>query len=366
MPTSLNLRARNETTRSRHLRQLRCLLVGLSLAVVATGSSALQDCDAFGNKVDARIRSSKVRMILENPAAAYARFAPYAAMSALVYEEAPECNHKLPPVEHKEFLLAALKQGGWRQDNSTPSLPKCDDDIGTFFRVWMKEQIDHNEIVIVFRGTKGGLQDWINGNLRWITRVIPGDDQYERSREHAGVILKYYKDGLGKIANGKPIRFYSAGHSLGGGLAQNVLYQYPIDFKQAYAFDPSPVTGYADNKSSEKKSRCDCLFSELSGEARVYRIYETDEVLAWLRFPLKLVLPLNRHIQEVRFNFDVGHSMASLAMGMIEGVAGSPLGTRTQWWKGRDSKDGDNCTALYQEGLEESCTESNSEQNCPR
>jgi len=368
MPASWSLRTPDVPTWARHSRQLRGSVAALALAVAAGGCASVQDCGGvLGNKTDARIRSSKVRMLLQDPPAAYARFAPYAAMSALVYEEAQECKHRLPPVENKELLLAVLERGGWHQDDSVPGLPKCDDDIGTFFRVWTKEQVDHVEVVVVFRGTKGGLQDWINGNLRWVTGILPGDDQYERSRQYVAKILDHFKTGAGQVPpTAKPMRFYSAGHSLGGGLAQNVLYRYPDDFRQAYAFDPSPVTGYDDNEPRQKKSSCDCQRRELASEARVYRIYETDEVLAWLRLPLKLVLPLNRHIQEVRFKVEAGHSMAGLAKGMIEEAGTSPLGARTEWWRGRNTATGESCTAVFQKGLEVSCSENNSQQYCPK
>jgi pimeloyl-ACP methyl ester carboxylesterase len=305
-------------------------------------------------------------MLLEEPQAAYARFAPYAAMSALVYEEAKDCKHQLPPVENKDLFLTVLRQNSWSRDDEVPGLPKCDDDIGTFFRVWTKEHENHVEVVVVFRGTKGGLRDWINGNLRWVTRIFPGDDQYERSREYVGKVLDHFKTGTGRSPAGKPMRFYAVGHSLGGGLAQNVLYRYPDDFKQAYTFDPSPVTGYDDNEPDKKKASCNCRPVDLGLEARVYRIYEADEVLAWVRLPLKLALPLNRHIQEVRFNFEVGHSMSNLAKAMIEGAADRPLGTRTLWWRGRTDESGNSCTVRFEQGLKLSCDEQNDDQYCPR
>jgi pimeloyl-ACP methyl ester carboxylesterase len=337
------------------------------LAVVAGGCVLIKDCGGvLGNKTDARIRSSKVRMLLEDPPAAYARFAPYAAMAALVYEEAPDCKHRLPPVEHRELLSATLDQGGWHRDDTVPGLPRCDDDIGTFFRVWTKEHSDHLEVVVVFRGTKGGLQDWVHGNLRWFTRILPGDDQYERSRQHAAKILDHFKTEARRAPTAKPVRFHSAGHSLGGGLAQNVLYRYPEDFTQAYAFDPSPVTGYGDNEPPQKRASCDCRRGELAGEARVYRLYETDEVLAWIRLPLKLVLPLNRHIQEVRLKVDAGHSMAGLARKMIEGAGTSTLGVRTQWWRGRSDDAGGSCTAAFEKELDRSCSKDNRRDYCPR
>jgi hypothetical protein len=366
-------RTRRSSSEPQRRGRLSRYLLPFAIALTTAGCATLEDCGgALGNKTDARIRSSSMRMLLADPADAYARFAPYAAMSALVYEEAIDCLHELPPVQNKDFFLSVLKRNGWSPVDSIsdrhhqPVLPKCDDDIGTFFRVWKKEHDDHVEVVIVFRGTKGGLQDWITGNLRWITRLLPGDDQYVRSREYIGNVLDHFKVGAGRPPNGKPVRFYSAGHSLGGGLAQNVLYRYPNDFEQAYAFDPSPVTGFADNGSILRRVACNCQSSVLTGEARVYRIYETDETLAWLRLPLKLVLPLNRHIQEVRFAFGAGHSMSDLAKGMIDGAGERTLALRGKWWKGRGESTGKSCTAVFDERLNVSCAKTNDGDICPR
>jgi hypothetical protein len=337
------------------------LLAGAALLLA--GCTTIEDCGgALGNKDEPRIRSSTVRMLLADPAAASARFSPYAAMAALVYEEAPDCRHALPPVAHKDALLRLLADAGWKPFTPGPQ-PRCDDDIGTFFRVWTREHADHVEAVLVFRGTKGGARDWITGNLRWFTRFLPGDDQYDRSRAYGRDVIAELRRSHRDPA--RPLRIYTAGHSLGGGLAQNVLYAFPTDVLQAYAFNPSPVTGYADNDDATRRDGCNCRDDALGGEARVYRIYETDEVLAWLRYPLKLALPLNRHIQEVRFNFGDGHSMSGLAKGMADAARGRPPGERGPWWRGKPAGDGRNCTAAFDAAIRSTCALSNSGYVCP-
>jgi hypothetical protein len=339
--------------------------IGLS-AITLTSCTTIDDCgNVLGNKEHPRIRSSAMRMLLADPAAASARFAPYAAMAALVYEEATTCKHQLPPVQHKEALAQLLKDDHWRPYTDIPDLPQCDDEVGTFFRVWVKSRADHTELVLVFRGTKGGAQDWVTGNFRWLTRFLPGDDQYDRSRHLAGKAIAHIKTTVPATTNGKEFRIFTAGHSLGGGLAQNVLYAFPTDVRQAYAFNSSPVTGYADNDDETKRNACDCRAQDLGLEARVYRIYETDEVLAWLRFPLKLAVPLNRHIQEVRFNFGDGHSMSGLAKGMADVAAGRSLAQRDEWWTGRPAADGASCTAAYVNGHRSYCALPRGAEVCP-
>jgi pimeloyl-ACP methyl ester carboxylesterase len=350
------------------LRATKIVVVGF-VAVALAACNTIADCgNVLGNKEDPRIRSSTMRMLLAEPAAASARFAPYAAMSALVYEEAATCKHRLPPVAHKDELNKLLAINGWRLYNDIAELPECDDDVGTFFRVWVKAHTDHTEAVIVFRGTKGVAQDWITGNLRWFTKFLPGDDQYDRSRHLAGLAIARLKQTVPATANGHKLRIYTAGHSLGGGLAQNVLYAYPIDVIQAYTFNSSPVTGFDDdaNDRETKRSSCNCRTQELGIEARVFRIYETDEVLSWLRFPLKFAVPLNRHIQEIRFNFGNGHSMSGLAKDMADSAASRPLAVRNEWWKGKPEKDGASCTSAYTDRLRASCEAVSDAQVCPR
>jgi hypothetical protein len=347
------------------LRAARHSLLALAVATIA-GCGTIADCgDVLGNKDEPRIRSSAMRMLLADPAAASARFAPYAAMAALVYEEAPDCDDPRV-VEHKPELLKFLQDGGWRQDDGIAGLPACDDEIGMFYRVWVREGEAHREVVLVFRGTKDGIDDWVDGNLRWVTRFLPGEDQYVRSRKVASALLEHLRAPTAGGAPARPVRLYAAGHSLGGGLAQNALYAYPRDFVQAFAFDPSPVTGFADNDVPQRRAGCDCKWDLLDGEARVYRVYETDEVLAWLRFPLKLVLPLNRHIQEVRFNTGGGHSIATLASVMARAATRQPAAEGTEWWAGKADASGQSCTQRYRALLQTSCARPNDSDYCPR
>jgi hypothetical protein len=338
----------------------------IATALFLSSCVTLEECgNVLGNKADPRIRSSSMRMLLDDPAAASARFAPYAAMAALVYEEDPRCKNQLEPIQFKEELLRLLERNSWTQYTDVPSMPPCDDDIGTFFRIWSKTGTDHTEMVLVFRGTKGGVQDWVTGNLRWITRFLPGEDQYDRSRKLADEAIKHIQKTIASSANAKPVHFYTAGHSLGGGLAQNVYYSLPETVRQVYAFDPSPVTGYKDNSDEKRREACNCDKKNLGFESKIYRIYETDEILSWLRFPLKLVVPIHRHIQEVRLNFGAGHSMSGLAKGMADAAEGREVSLRGDWWNGRPTSDGKSCTNAYRESLEKSCSKASDNQVCP-
>ncbi|MBL8521353.1 MAG: hypothetical protein JNK75_11860 [Betaproteobacteria bacterium] len=348
---------------------LRPLVAALMMAATLSGCAAIRDCgDVLGDKENPRIRSSAMRMHLHDLDAAYARFAPYAAMAAVVYHEAPECKHGvgkpdgLPAVPHHAEILEFLGNAGWHIDTEAPGQPACDDELGMFFRVFKKAHPTHDEVVVAFRGTKSQAKDWVAGNLVWLTRFFTRDDQYAASARLMRPILDHYALRPAKASNQpasqrREVQFNATGHSLGGGLAQNVFYRYPTSFKQAYAFDPSPVTGYSmGNDAANRAPSCACDPNGPDGEARIYRIYETDEVLAWVRWPLKLVVPINRHIQEVRLNFDVGHSMAGMAKAMIDKSAGKPLGAGTKWWRQRDHATNlQSCSRQFEGALEASC-----------
>jgi hypothetical protein len=308
-------------------------------------------------------------MLLANSHAAAARLAPFAAMSALVYEDLPDCltcgEPKLSDKD-RQYFEKSLAEAGWNSNHPSLKQPNVTDSLGTYYRVWTRTREDALEVVVAFRGTDGGIKDWTNGNLRWITRIFPGEDQYQASRRYMGEIVEFFESGAGKPAENRRVRYFTTGHSLGGGLAQNALYTFPDLVLQAFAFDPSPVTGFRDNAKPVRRAGCDCRWKELGGEARVYRIFDRKDVLAKARFLLKLALPLNRQIQEVRFDTGAGHSVAKLAR-ELGASAGRFDGVATHaWFAGLPDIEGEDCSKLFTSALETSCTGINETRYCPR
>lgn len=342
-----------------------CRLMLCVLGTWLSGCSTLIDCNgAKDDTQKARIRSSEVRMLLAEPRAAYRRFAPYAAMSALVYKDAH--IDKGPDWEEKAAGLRAYLDGlAWKSEDGVPGLPVTDDKDGMFFRVWSKSDSEFDDIVIVYRGTSDGMRDWVNGNLWWFTRYLPGDDQYKLSRASAKVVLDHFSRRAEQ--SGRKVRFHTAGHSLGGGLAQNVLYAFPEQILQAYAFNSSPVTGYSLSDAKQQREACHCLDADPGGEARVFRVYEKDEVLAWLRFPLKLVLPLNRQIVEVRFALGGKHSMMDLAKRFVDDTKDWHDDSSQPWWAGlrKEGAACENPTEFFQRSVVGRCALSNDRKVCP-
>lgn len=323
---------------------------------------ALEDC---GGKVigedQPRIRSSHLRMLLADPAAASRRLAPYALMSALAYAEDAKCGSgdpKLGDDERKDFESELTAQG-WTEVRDEPWLPPaCEDEVGLFFRVWTSGAGDPDRVVVAFRGT-WGLRDWIYGNLHWLTRFLPMDDQYSNARRAMEQIVKRFS----APASDSHVQFYTTGHSLGGGLAQHALYSYPRSVRQAFAFDPSSVTGFADQAPEDQVAACACKENLPAGETRIYRVYTSYEILSMQRIFHKLLFPPERHIQELRFpNVDerwmIGkHSINLLAHYLFDHARGAPAPSeQVPWFAGQGQyTEEESCTQAFIRRQKESC-----------
>jgi hypothetical protein len=285
---------------------------------------AIEDCGAeVLGKNEPRIRSSHFRMFLADLPAASNRFAPYAVMSA-------------------------LSTIGWQEVREVAWVPPCEDDVGLFFRVWKLEAAPR-QVVIAFRGT-WGFKDWLYGNLHWLTRFLPREDQYARARMATQRVFGHFSE-----TPQKPTQFYATGQSLGGGLAQHVLYSFPNPIDQALAFDPSFVTGFADQPPSNQVAACACKSDTLNGEPRIFRVYDAYEILANLRIFHKTFLPPERHIQEVRFPNAASHSMKGLAFYLLKNAtSGTPYSV--PWYSGKGNyTDTESCTTAFSRGQQTSC-----------
>ncbi len=346
------------------------LLIWTVISPAGWTAAVLEDCSADGSAVLGqdlpRIRSSRVRMLFADPSAAASRFQPYALMSALAYGEDKNCGHKpkLTPEQRKqleEYLNASVGNGStWQRVPEVELAGLCEDDLGLYYQVWRREALAATEVVLAFRGT-WGWKDWQYGNLRWATRFLPGEDQYERARSYSIQVINHFEAlSESEMAN-RPVRFYSTGHSLGGGLAQTVFYQNPDKYLQVFAFDPTPVTGFTDQPKEIQMAACACR--ELPegtppGETGIYRFYESYEVLANLRIWHKLIFNPHRHIHEVRFAFDESanivsqHSMYNLAINLVKESNRKPTSEYAMpWYTGQ----GSDCTEKFESLHRQSC-----------
>jgi pimeloyl-ACP methyl ester carboxylesterase len=339
-----------------HSRGLSPIVAPVATAIVL---GLLQGCthlavDDCGGQVlgvnEPRIRSSHFRMLLADLPAASNRFAAEAAMSALAYAEDADCGNE-PKLtgDDRAKLEAALHARGWQENRQLQWSPPCEDGTGMFFRVWTSTKAGSREVVVAFRGT-WGFKDWLYGNFHWFTRFLPIDDQYDQAREAMQRVFEHFRD-----QPGMSTRFFTTGHSLGGGLAQHALYTYPLKVMQAVAFDPTPVTGFTDQTPANQVAACACSARELNGEPRIYRVYDAYEVLANLRIVHKILFRPHRHIQEIRFPNARSHSMKGLAFYLLDNAGTGPV-YAVPWYAGKGSYTaGESCTAAFIRGQRNSC-----------
>jgi hypothetical protein len=175
---------------------------------------------------------------------------------------------------------------------------------GLQFHVWRRMQGGScREAVIAFRGTdKNDSGDWAS-NFRWLYRLAPKFDQYAQVQTHiTQIVARIKKNGCA----GQGIQFATAGHSLGGGLAQQAAYADGSgSIRYVYAFDPSPVTGFFDVSAMVLAKSADGL--------GVDRAYEAGEILALPRTIIENIYPpasCNPRIRTVRFNLLSGLGVA--------------------------------------------------------
>ena len=163
-----------------------------------------------------------------------------------------------------------------------------------------------HRVYLVFRGTDANqIGDWFS-DFRWVTRVLFFlNDEYDQMQRILPKLIQNIRR-----AYGQDVVIEVAGHSLGGGLAQLAAYDFPIDnatgstsaIKKAYVFDPSPVTGFYSVEHAKRKANVTGL--------QTFRVYDHGEVLAYLRWFMKLCYPVAQNdpeITEVRYNLLKGN-----------------------------------------------------------
>ena len=206
-----------------------------------------------------------------------------------------------------------------------PALESNADRQQLFFEVWQKG-IPGAIVAIVFRGTVPNKWQTWQADFRWLIPLH--EDQYTIAAE---ILAGAFAKEVGKrITNGslsKEVQLVSVGHSLGGGLAQEMAYALPSlpgipRITKVYAFNPSPVTGFHSVPPAQRDINTKTL--------EIYRIFEHGEILAYIRLLTSYVIPpsvTDPAISEIRYNFDssfdgvVNHSMAKLACGLLKAAA---------------------------------------------
>lgn len=202
---------------------------------------------------------------------------------------------------------------GWTAwtDFPTKDLADRSEKAKLFFSVWEFHSGDRNsaatELAIVFRGTQADQrQDWFS-NARWfIPTWLRGEDQYvvtrdSVSKEFASEIRRRITDG----SLSQNVKVTAVGHSLGGGLAQQLAYAMPAadttngNLKTVISFNSSPVTGWFSTPNPPRDDNTKGLV--------VDRIFEHGEALSYIRMLINQVIPPHMKdfdVRDIRFNLE--------------------------------------------------------------
>ncbi|HSG55905.1 MAG TPA: DUF6792 domain-containing protein, partial [Paracoccaceae bacterium] len=219
------------------------------------------------------------------------------------------------PANHPGMVkLPASKQGKWTRAANIPGVNFClDDPSGVFYETFLYTTPGNrvHEAVIVFRGTEGpSLRDW-SANLSNVTGIEPV--QYRRARQELEKVFEEFEK-----PRYKGTAVYAAGHSLGGGLAQQAGYRFDR-IKTVYAFNSSPVTNWS--------------WLALKGDITqnwpvIYRLFHTGEALDPIRNAATAITTtrFNRYdigIQLQEKSRIGGHAMDIIACGLAKILADS-------------------------------------------
>lgn len=166
--------------------------------------------------------------------------------------------------------------GGWKRWVPPPlpgAAPPCFDGSGLYYETYIYEDEVSAEAVIAFRGTENRkgqyLTDW-GSNVSAALGFEP--KQYALANELVpslvGRLRRHFE------ANGKEVKIYVTGHSLGGGLAQQAGYL-TKDIREVFTFNTSPVTNWSHMRMRRVIRNAYPTF---------HRIYHGGEFLEKVRF----------------------------------------------------------------------------------
>ena len=260
----------------------------------------------------------------------------FALLSQAAYDETPHgLNNRKQNVRSAETDLVARGWSIWPSFGDNRGLPQKL--RGAHLRVQVWVNTSKNAVAITFGGTVlGNEKDWIS-NLRWF---IPfHEDEYTKTVQvfNPAFAEEFVNSIRRKMPDPGSVTLYSTGHSLGGGLAQQFAYSLPLSpnvprVTKAYAFDPSPVTGYFSVNSKVRRANKTGLLID--------RIYERGEILAYVRSITNFVhapSAKNAEIRQIRYNlFNTvnpfrGHSIPELTAQLWDLVYASAAPTREVW-----------------------------------
>lgn len=158
-------------------------------------------------------------------------------------------DHQPSPTSVPTYGMPRDKAGGWRRvsEVTMTNARPCVDEGGLYYETYIHEAKAPNArvdtVVIAFRGTENSanqiVADW-SANFAAALGFEPSEYRTARLAMDALVedLLSRY------TVNGKQPDLYAVGHSLGGGLAQQLGYMRP-EVKTVFTFNTTPVTNWS-------------------------------------------------------------------------------------------------------------------------
>ena len=250
----------------------------------------------------------------------------FAWLSQSAYEKTPAAKGASRETDCPD-PEASLNRAGWIMWDSFPG-PEVQQKIDhAHLRVEVWENSSRAAITVAFGGTVfNNEKDW-KSNLRWFLPKTP-DEYTDTVRVFAPAFeqefMRRARNPEGALLTRATL--YAAGHSLGGGLAQQFAYGLRINsqvprVKHVFAFDPSPVTGFYSVKKEIRNLNKRTL--------AIDRICERGEILAIVRSLTSFIYPPSAKqpvIRQIRYNLFptwnpiAGHSMTELACKLSQAV----------------------------------------------
>jgi len=212
-----------------------------------------------------------------------------AMFAAIVYRH----DNPTPDDNRRAAYQKYLTSRGWQRRGVCKR--EKGDGANLYFEVWENDMRHPREIFFAFRGTTGG-PDWA-ANLRWFRFHRPRDHYYAAYAECVPLIHRFWSE---KGAD-KPI-ISTTGHSLGGGLAQEILYAASDKVDHSIVFDPSPVTALSDMSPEEQKVYHQQLNRSKFSQYRIIRAYERGEILMFARNIVSLIYKPDSQNIAIEFN----------------------------------------------------------------
>ena len=221
------------------------------------------------------------------------------------------------------FGMPKSALGTWKRLNTfvaptaTTSIQPCINEKGLYAETYIhtNKLNQYDNAVIAIRGTENGTsRDFVDN---WVANFSAAFNhqpaEYILARERILPVIAGLKSLYPNI------EIYVTGHSLGGGMAQEIAYT-SSDVKAAYVFNTSPVTNWTQLELQDA-----ALVKQ--PHPVVKRIYESHEILSYVRLITDGATGKHINRSDYQFTFQKGnvvteHSMPILACNFAKRIQG--------------------------------------------